>query len=193
VDVWNGTHWFIEGDIARCFESLDHHVMLETLGEKIHDNRFLRLMGGMLSAGYLEDWKWGATLSGAPQGGVASPVLSNIYLDRLDTYVETQLLPMFNRDKRRVENPAYEQLRLPYDVRAGWEIGGRYGHCVCAAARSPARIPRILTTVGFATSGMLMTFSSDSVDRRSKHGRSSVSWGDSYVKNSHWNCPRIKR
>jgi group II intron reverse transcriptase/maturase len=109
VDVWNGTHWFIEGDIARCFESLDHRVMLETLSEKIHDNRFLRLVGGMLSAGYLEDWKWGATLSGAPQGGVASPVLSNIYLDRLDKYAETQLLPMFNRGKRRVENPAYER------------------------------------------------------------------------------------
>ncbi|HEV2084573.1 MAG TPA: reverse transcriptase domain-containing protein, partial [Gemmatimonadales bacterium] len=109
VDVWNGTRWFIEGDIARCFESLDHRVMLEALGEKIHDNRFLRLVGDMLSAGYLEDWKWGATLSGAPQGGVASPVLSNIYLDRLDKYVETQLLPMFNRGKRRVENPAYER------------------------------------------------------------------------------------
>jgi hypothetical protein len=64
----------------------------------------------MLSAGYLEDWKWGATLSGAPQGGVASPVLSNIYLDRLDKYVETQLLPMFNRGKRRVENPEYAQV-----------------------------------------------------------------------------------
>jgi group II intron reverse transcriptase/maturase len=110
VDVWNGTHWFVEGDIARCFETLDHQVMLETLGEKIHDNRFLRLVGGMLSAGYLEDWKWGATLSGAPQGGVASPVLSNIYLDRLDKYVETQLLPMFNRGKCRVENPAYAQV-----------------------------------------------------------------------------------
>jgi group II intron reverse transcriptase/maturase len=109
VDVWNGTRWFIEGDIARCFESLDHRVMLEALGEKIHDNRFLRLVGDMLSAGYLEDWKWGATLSGAPQGGVASPVLSNIYLDRLDKYVETQLLPMFDRGKRRVENPAYER------------------------------------------------------------------------------------
>ena len=110
VDVWNGTHWFVEGDIARCFESLDHQVMLATLGEKIRDNRFLRLVGGMLSAGYLEDWKWGATLSGAPQGGVASPVLSNIYLDRLDTYVETQLLPMFNRGKHRAENPVYERV-----------------------------------------------------------------------------------
>ncbi|MQA06540.1 MAG: maturase, partial [Streptosporangiales bacterium] len=107
VDVWNGTAWFIEGDIARCFESLDHSIMLDALGEKIHDNRFLRLVGGMLSAGYLEDWKWGATLSGVPQGGTASPILSNIYLDRLDRYVETQLLPLFNRGVRRAENPEY--------------------------------------------------------------------------------------
>lgn len=70
--------------------------MLETLGEKIRDNRFLRLVGGMLSAGYLEDWVYNATLSGAPQGGVASPILSNVYLDRLDKFVETQLLPLYN-------------------------------------------------------------------------------------------------
>ena len=42
--------------------------MLSTLGEKIHDNRFLRLVEGMLKAGYLEDWRWNATLSGCPQG-----------------------------------------------------------------------------------------------------------------------------
>ncbi len=110
VDVWNGTHWFIEGDIARCFDALDHTVMLETLGEKIHDGRFLRLVEAMLKAGYLEDWRWNATLSGAPQGGVASPILSNIYLDRLDRYVEKQLLPQYNRGERRAPNPAYERV-----------------------------------------------------------------------------------
>ena len=67
---WTGTTWFIEGDISRCFDELDHSVMLQTLGEKIHDNRLLRLIGQMLRAGYLEDWVWNATLSGAPQGGV---------------------------------------------------------------------------------------------------------------------------
>ena len=110
VDVWNGTHWFIEGDIARCFDALDHRVMLETLGEKIHDGRFLRLVEAMLKAGYLGDWRWNATLSGAPQGGVASPILSNVYLDRLDRYVETQLLPQYNRGERRAPSPAYERV-----------------------------------------------------------------------------------
>ncbi len=110
VDVWNGTHWFIEGDIAQCFDSLDHQVMVEVLGQRILDNRFLRLVDGMLKAGYLEDWRWNATLSGAPQGGIASPILSNIYLDRLDKFVETQLMPQYNRGERRRENAAYEQV-----------------------------------------------------------------------------------
>src|SRR5437773_1399070 len=49
--AWTGTTWFIEGDISRCFDELDHQVMLQTLGEKIHDSRFLRLIGQMLQAG----------------------------------------------------------------------------------------------------------------------------------------------
>ncbi|WP_174501722.1 reverse transcriptase/maturase family protein [Streptacidiphilus neutrinimicus] len=109
--TWTGTSWFIEGDIADCFGSLDHQVLLSILGEKIHDQRFLRLVRNMLSAGYLEDWKWGATLSGAPQGGVASPILSNIYLHRLDEFVETVLIPECTRGERRARNPAYLELQ----------------------------------------------------------------------------------
>ena len=103
--TWTGTSWFIEGDIADCFGSLDHQVLLSILGEKIHDQRFLRLVRNMLKAGYLEDWKWGATLSGAPQGGVASPVLSNIYLHKLDEFVETVLIPEYTRGDRRATKP----------------------------------------------------------------------------------------
>jgi Type II intron maturase/Reverse transcriptase (RNA-dependent DNA polymerase) len=84
--------------------------MLSIPGEKIHDGRFLRLLRNMLSAGYLEDWRWNATLSGAPQGGPASPVLSNIYLDRLDRFAGTVLLPEYNQGKRRAKNPAYQKI-----------------------------------------------------------------------------------
>ena len=73
VEVWKGTHWFIEGDISDCFGSLDHDLMVGILAEKIHDGRFLRLINRMLKAGYLEDWRWHATLSGSPQGGIATP------------------------------------------------------------------------------------------------------------------------
>jgi retron-type reverse transcriptase len=70
--TWTGTTWFIEGDLAGCFGSFDHSVLLSILGEKIHDNRFLRLVADMCRAGYLEDWTWGATLSGVPQGALCS-------------------------------------------------------------------------------------------------------------------------
>ena len=111
AETWTGTTWFVEGDIADCFGSLDHETLVKILAEKIHDNRFLRLIQQMLQAGYLEDWVWNATLSGAPQGGVVSPVLSNIYLHRLDNFVEKVLLPEYTRGKRRVSNPAYFRLR----------------------------------------------------------------------------------
>jgi group II intron reverse transcriptase/maturase len=108
VETWKGTHWFIEGDISDCFGSLDHEVMLAALAEKIHDGRFLRLVRHMLRAGYLEDWRWHATLSGSPQGGIASPVLSNIYLDQLDQWIEHRLLPEYNLGRRRRPNPDYK-------------------------------------------------------------------------------------
>ncbi|MCP3822936.1 reverse transcriptase domain-containing protein, partial [Streptomyces sp. A3M-1-3] len=107
---WTGTTWFIEGDISDCFGSLDHEVLLSIMSEKIHDNRFLRLIRQMLKAGYLEDWKWHATLSGSPQGGVLSPLLSNLYMDRLDTFVETVLIPEYTRGATRRKNPAYREL-----------------------------------------------------------------------------------
>jgi group II intron reverse transcriptase/maturase len=112
ANTWTGVSWFIEGDVADCFGALDHQVMLSTLAERIHDNRFLRLLRSMLQAGYLEDWIWGATLSGAPQGGVASPILSNIYLHRLDVFVETVLIPQYSRGERRARNPAYLQVAV---------------------------------------------------------------------------------
>jgi group II intron reverse transcriptase/maturase len=111
VNTWRGTTWFIEADVVDCFGSLDHEVMLSTLKAHIHDERFLRLMRHMLTAGYLEDWVWNATMSGAPQGGVISPVLSNIYLNRLDRFVETVLMPEYNRGERRAKNPAYQKVR----------------------------------------------------------------------------------
>ena len=107
---WTGTTWFVEADLADCFGSFDHGVLLSTLGEHIHDHRFLRLLRNMLQAGYLEDWEFNATLSGVPQGSIAGPVLSNIYLDRLDRFVEKELVPKYTRGKGRRESLAYKRV-----------------------------------------------------------------------------------
>ena len=109
--TWKGTRWFVEGDIKGCFDNIDHDVLLSVLGEKLHDNRFLLLLKYLLKAGYVEDWKYGRTLSGTPQGGIVSPILANIYLDRLDKYVETVLVPAHTRGTERRRNPEWTALR----------------------------------------------------------------------------------
>jgi group II intron reverse transcriptase/maturase len=126
-NTWTGTTWFIEGDIRDCFGSLDQEVMLSILAEKIHDNRFLRLMRNMLRAGYLEDWQYHKTLSGCPQGSVVSPVLSNIYLHKLDNYVETVLIPQYTQGVARKRNPEYISVRnrLAYARRCGYREKAR--------------------------------------------------------------------
>lgn len=108
--VWTGTRWFIEGDISKYFDTINHDILINTLKEKILDNRFLRLIRELLQAGYLEDWKYHKTLSGAPQGGVISPILSNIYLDRFDQYIEKELIPAYTRGKQRRWNPVYKHI-----------------------------------------------------------------------------------
>ena len=88
---------------------MDHEILLRILAEKIHDQRFLRLIGGMLRAGFLEDWQYHETLSGCPQGGVVSPILSNIFLSKLDDFVERELIPHHTRGAGRAANLAYRQ------------------------------------------------------------------------------------
>jgi group II intron reverse transcriptase/maturase len=108
---WTGSRWLVEGDIAKFFDTMNHDVLLAILAEKIHDQRFLRLIRHLLESGYLEDWTFNKTLSGCPQGGVISPILSNIYLDKLDQYVEHVLIPKYTRGEKRADNPIYNQLR----------------------------------------------------------------------------------
>lgn len=107
---WVGTVWFIEGDISKCFDALSHELVLSILRETIKDERFIRLISGLLKAGYLEDWRWNQTYSGSPQGSIVSPILANLYLDKLDKFVETVLIPEYTKGTKRKANKAYEQL-----------------------------------------------------------------------------------
>lgn len=112
---WKGTKWLIEGDIKGYFDNIDHELLLAILGESIHDNRFLAFIKALCRAGYCDDWKWHTTLSGVPQGGIISPILANIYLDRLDKYVEDELIPTYTKGTRRKANPEYQRLGYQID------------------------------------------------------------------------------
>lgn len=83
-----GASWFVEGDIKGCFDNIDHAVLIRTIGKKIKDARFLKLVQLFLKAGYMENWKYYGTYSGCPQGGILSPILANICLNELDSYIE---------------------------------------------------------------------------------------------------------
>jgi len=83
---FTGVTWFVEGDIKSCFDSIDHHILVDVIGTKIKDARLIKLIWKFLRAGYMEDWTYHKTYSGCPQGGIVSPILSNIYLNELDKF-----------------------------------------------------------------------------------------------------------
>jgi group II intron reverse transcriptase/maturase len=107
---WVGTAWFIEGDISQCFDKLSHELILKLLSKDIVDGRFINLMRELFNAGYMENWKFHSTLSGVPQGGNVSPILSNILLNELDKFVETKLIPQYSSGRRRKANVEYKRL-----------------------------------------------------------------------------------
>jgi hypothetical protein len=137
-----GTTWFIEGDIKGCFDQLDHQILLDILAESFDDGRFLRLIRELLHAGYLEDWKYHATLSGAPQGGIISPILPNVYLSKLDKYIEGVLAPLYTRGTKRQYNEAYHAL---LNKAARLRRKGAYQEAAVAKAQAQ-RLPSVDTT-----------------------------------------------
>jgi group II intron reverse transcriptase/maturase len=104
-----GTKWIIEGDITGCFDNIDHDILLNILSRKIKDGRFLELIRRFLKAGYFEFHQVKASLSGVPQGGIISPILSNIYLHEFDVYME-ELAKKLTKGKSKKENPVYLKL-----------------------------------------------------------------------------------
>ena len=112
--TFNGARWFIEGDIKGFFDNISHGTMISILGKRINDERFLRLIRKFLNAGYIENWVFNKTYSGTPQGGIISPILANIYLDQLDTYMR-EYTQNFNRGKERADNP--ERIKFEYGKR----------------------------------------------------------------------------
>lgn len=106
---FNSTNWFIEGDIKGFFDNINHNRLIEILEERIDDNRFIRLIRKFLNAGYVEEWVFHKTHSGTPQGGIISPILANIYLDKLDKFIKEYAFS-FEKGKKKRVNPEFHRL-----------------------------------------------------------------------------------
>ena len=83
-ECWRGRRWVVETDIASCFEEIPHDRLMQAIEDRICDRRLLRLLRAMLRAGVMEEGAVRRSDTGTPQGGVISPLLANVYLDRLD-------------------------------------------------------------------------------------------------------------
>jgi len=106
-----GATWIIEGDLVACFDSLSHGVILSCLRKRIKAERFLDLIRKMLKAGVMEEGTLLPTYSGTPQGGIASPILSNVVLHELDCWLEDYWQanppPLTAQQQYARANPAY--------------------------------------------------------------------------------------
>lgn len=101
--------WFIEGDISNCFPSIDHDILILILEERIKDRRFIELIRKTLKAGYFEFKELSISVVGTPQGSIISPILANIFLDKLDKFV-IELKSDFDRGSKASVNPEWKKL-----------------------------------------------------------------------------------
>lgn len=105
--TFTGAKWFVEGDIATCFDSFDHSVLIRILRKRIEDEAFLNLIWKFLKAGYMEQWTYNKTYFGIPQGSGCSPILANIYLNELDEFMQ-ELKEKFDRGNCNKRKATYE-------------------------------------------------------------------------------------
>ena len=107
--TFTGTNWFVEGDIHACFDSFDHQVVIKLLRKRIDDEAFIQLIWKFLKAGYMEQWTFGRTYSGVPQGSGVSPVLCNVYLNELDRYMEKYAMEFNTKAQKKRFATAYRR------------------------------------------------------------------------------------
>ena len=85
----SGHYWIVEGDISKCFDRIDHAILLKRLYHMgVKDRRVLQIIKAMLKAGVMDECE--VNEEGTPQGGLISPLLANVYLDIMDEWVSNQ-------------------------------------------------------------------------------------------------------
>ncbi len=82
-----GLVWVVDMDLSKCFDTLDHELIINAVREKVTDGSILKLIRMFLESGVLNSGEFEPTDVGSPQGGVISPLLSNIYLDKFDQFM----------------------------------------------------------------------------------------------------------
>jgi len=111
IAQWSGSQWAIEGDIKGFFDNVDHHILAKFLSNKISDQQFIDLYWKLVRAGYIEEGVKNDSFLGVPQGGIVSPILSNIYLHHFDLFME-KLIEKHHSNVKDItkRNPVYDKI-----------------------------------------------------------------------------------
>ena len=111
IRQWSGVTWAIEGDIRGCFDNINHSKLASLLETRVKDKNLMDLYWKAVRADYINNGHVEPhSLTGVPQGGVLSPLLSNVFMHELDRYVNENILPDYNKRsniKGSRQNPAY--------------------------------------------------------------------------------------
>ncbi len=130
--TFSGTKWLIEGNIKGFFDNINHEVLIKTLKERIVDERFICLIRKFLNARYMEDWKFHKTYSGTPQGGLISPILANIYLDKFDMTI-AQMIKKLRKGKDfiipYIDKKGQKKVRMLYNEGFKRKTAKDYAQC----------------------------------------------------------------
>ena len=113
-------YWIVEGDISKCFDNIDHSILLRRLYHiGIKDRRVLQIVKAMLRAGIMDECA--VNEYGTPQGGIISPLLANAYLDIMDEWVAKQWERKNTRRTYRTEGTKRKSL-YQTSLAPGWLI-----------------------------------------------------------------------
>jgi RNA-directed DNA polymerase len=120
--------WVIEGDLASYFDTVHHRLLLKCVRRRVRDQRFLNLLWHILKAGHVDRGLFTAASEGVPQGGVLSPLLSNIMLHEFDCWLEAKYLNKKMRKDRWAWNFGIQQGR-PITIRENREWKPAVAYC----------------------------------------------------------------
>jgi group II intron reverse transcriptase/maturase len=121
--------WVVEGDIKGCFDNIDHHALMNSIRRRIGDNKVLRLILAFLKAGILSEKQFLRTETGTPQGGILSPLLSNIALSAIEEKYERHVWP------RRTPTPLLDEAAIKQRASGARNYDRRLGRCVLMPVR----------------------------------------------------------
>lgn len=116
---FTGAKWFVEGDIKGCFDNIDHHVLINIIRRRIADENFIGLLWKFLKAGYMENWVYHDTYSGTPQGSGISPILANIYMNKLDNFMK-EYADSFSVGSRRRKTQDFRKAQYQREKKQKW-------------------------------------------------------------------------